>query len=122
MPKKSGCNTRQAGAPDRKVILDLNHLDNAKEDLLNRCKNKKEPKLYLHILNDMRNELVDMTDMVVSILVFVSIIQAETPLSPGCTQMSPQVGTQLTPQWTQWSTGWTPLSPPYITIKSRSLI
>ena len=21
--------------------------------------------------------------------------------------MSPQVGTQLSPQWTQWSTGWT---------------
>ena len=37
---------------------------------------------------------------------------AETPLSPGCTLMSPQVGTQLTPQWTQWSPGWTPLSPP----------
>ena len=35
---------------------------------------KKEPKLYLQFLNDMRNELVDMTDMVVSILVFVSII------------------------------------------------
>ena len=34
----------------------------------------KEPKLYLQFLNDMRNELVDMTDMVVSILVFVSII------------------------------------------------
>ena len=44
MPKKSGCNSRQAGAPDRKVILDLNHLDNAKEDLLNRCKNKKRTK------------------------------------------------------------------------------
>ena len=40
-------------------------------------------------------------------------LKAKTPLSPGCTQMSPQVGTQLTPQWTQWSTGWTPLSPPY---------
>ena len=49
-------------------------------------------------------------------------LKAKTPLSPGCTQMSPQVGTQLTPQWTQWSTGWTPLSPPYINIKSRSLI
>ena len=41
---KSGCNTRQAGAPDRKVILDLNHLDNAEEDLLNCCKNKKRTK------------------------------------------------------------------------------
>ena len=34
----------------------------------------KEPKLYLQFLNDMRNELVDMTDMVIRILVFVSII------------------------------------------------
>ena len=28
---KSGCNTRQAGAPDRKIILDINHWDYAAE-------------------------------------------------------------------------------------------
>ena len=43
-----------------------------------------------------------------------------TQLSPGCTQISPQVGTQMSPrlgtqfspQWTHWTTGWTVLSPP----------
>ena len=73
MPKKSGCNSRQAGAPDRKVILDLNHLDNAEEDLLNRCKNERTKTLFTVSQWD-ETKLVNMTDMVVSILVFVSII------------------------------------------------
>ena len=49
-----------------------------------------------------------------------------TQLSPGCTQISPQVGTQMSPwlgtqfspQWTHWTTGWTVLSPPYIAHKN----
>ena len=50
-----------------------------------------------------------------------------TQLSPGCTQIGPQEGTKMSPwlgthkspQWTQWSTGWTVLSPPYISQKNR---
>ena len=38
---KSGSNSRQAGAPDRKILLDLNHLDEAEEDIINHCKNEK---------------------------------------------------------------------------------
>ena len=37
-------------------------------------------------------------------------INAGTQLGPGCIQMSPQVGTQGSPPWTQLSTGWTLLS------------
>ena len=60
---KSGSNSRQAGAPDRKILLDLNHLDEAEEDIINRCKNENTKILFLQFINDMRKDLINVNNV-----------------------------------------------------------
>ena len=72
------------------------------------CKAPKASYSTTHQKDQQNFELLNCFLLQTDIFRFVSF-EAETPLSPGCTLMSPRVGTQLTPQW---SPGWTPLSPP----------
>ena len=61
---------------------------------------------------------VDKTNDKVNKINLTLTFSTGTPWSPGCTPISPQVGTQQSPLWTQWSPGWTLLSPPNIQHKN----